>query len=107
MCFSFSVSLGKPNCSLVRPLLFKSATLYFWGGYYLFLVWEFEYLLSLSLVWAGCFSQEAQCVFREKEAMGRASSHCLVLGLSLAVRTCRKVSQATPSFRALGSGNKL
>ncbi len=39
--------------------------------------------------------------------MGRASSQCLVLGLSIAARTCRKVAQATPSCRALGSGNKL
>ena len=39
--------------------------------------------------------------------MGRASSQCLVIGLSTAARTCRKVAQATPSCRALGSGNKL
>ena len=32
--------------------------------------------------------------------MDRASSQCLVAGL-LAARTCRKVAQATPSFRAL------
>ena len=47
------------------------------------------------------------CVFREKEAMGRASSQYLVVGLLIAARTCRKMAQATPSFRALGSGNKL
>ena len=38
--------------------------------------------------------------------MGRASSQCLVIGLSIAARTCRKVAQATPSCRALGSGNE-
>ena len=31
--------------------------------------------------------------------MGRASSQCLVAGLSIAERTCRKVAQATPSCR--------
>ena len=39
--------------------------------------------------------------------MGRASSQCLVAGLSRAARTCSKVAQATPSFTALGSGNEL
>ena len=43
--------------------------------------------------------------FGEKEAMGRASSQCLVTGLSTVARTCRKVEQATPSYRAMGSGN--
>ena len=38
--------------------------------------------------------------------MGRASSLSLVLGLSTAARTCRKVAQATPSCRNLGSGNE-
>ena len=51
--------------------------------------------------------QDAQCVFREKEAMGRNSSQCLVIGLSTAAWICRKVAQATPSFRALGDGNEL
>ena len=107
LCFSFSVSLGKPNYSLGGLLLCKSTPLYFMGVYYLFLAWEFEYLLSLSSVWAGCYSQDAQCVFREKEAMSRASSKCLVVGLSIAARTCRKVAQATPSCRVLGSCHKL
>ena len=31
--------------------------------------------------------------------MGRASSQCLVVGLSKAARTCRKVTQATPICR--------
>ena len=39
--------------------------------------------------------------------MGRASSQCLVVGLSTAARTCRKVALARPSCRALGSGNEL
>ena len=38
--------------------------------------------------------------------MGRASSQCLVAGLLTAARTCRKVPLATPSCRALGSGNE-
>ena len=32
--------------------------------------------------------------------MDKASSQCLVIGLSTAARTYRKVSQATPSCRA-------
>ena len=43
---------------------------------------------------------------RENEAKGRASSECLVAGLLTVARTCRKVAQATPSYRALGSGNE-
>ena len=46
----------------------------FFGGNYLFLLWEFEYLVSLSSVRVGCYPQDVQCVFREKEATGRASS---------------------------------
>ena len=42
-------------------------------------------------------------VSRKKEAMGRASSQCLAGGLLTVARTCRKVVQATPSCRALGS----
>ena len=38
--------------------------------------------------------------------MGRASSHCLVAGLLIVARKCRKVMQATPSCRAVGSGNE-
>ena len=38
--------------------------------------------------------------------MGRASSQCLFSGLLIAVRTYRKVRQATPSCKALGSGNE-
>ena len=79
---------------------------FFGEVYYLFLVWEFEYLLSLSLVGAG-YSQDARYVFKEKEAVGRASSQCLIVGLSIAARTCRKVVQTTPSCRALGSGDEL
>ena len=39
--------------------------------------------------------------------MGRASIQCLVVGLSMATRTSRKVAQAAPSCMALGSGNKF
>ena len=79
----------------------------FVGGYYLFWGWECESLLSLSSMWAGYYSQDALCVFREKEAMDRASSQCLVIGLSTVASTWRKVVQATPSCRPLVSGNKL
>ena len=41
----------------------------------------------------------------EKEAVGRVSSQCLVAELLIAASNCRKVVQATPSCRALGSGN--
>ena len=75
-----------------------------WGVVIYFLAWEFEYLLSLSLVQAGCYPQGVECVSREKEAMDRASSQCLVAGLFTVTRTCRLVAQETPSFRALGSG---
>ena len=51
-------------------------------------------------------SPGAECVSRENEAMGRASSQFLVAGLLTAARTYRKVAQATPSYRALGSGNE-
>ena len=37
--------------------------------------------------------------------MGGASSHCLVAGPLTMSRTHGEVAQATPSFRALGSGN--
>ena len=67
--------------------------MYFVGGYYLFLEWEFGYLLSLTLVCAGCYPQGAECVSREKEAMGRASSQFLVAELLTVARACRKVAQ--------------
>ena len=51
-------------------------------------------------------SQGVEGVSREKEAMDRVSSQCLVPGLLTAARTCRKVVQATHSCRALGSGNE-
>ena len=74
------------------------------GGYYLFLVWQFGYLLSLSSVCSSCYSPE--CVSREEAAMGRASSQDLVAGLLTVARTCWKMAQVTPSCRALGSGNE-
>ena len=45
--------------------------------------------------------------FQEKEAMGRAGSQCLVAGLLTVARTHQKAAQATPSCRALGSGNEF
>ena len=104
--FSFSVRLWKPSCSLGGLFLCKSAPLYFIGGYSLFLSLQLGYLLSVSSVWRGCYPQGAECVCRENEAKGRASSECLVAGLLTVARTCRKVAQATPSCRALGSGNE-
>ena len=38
--------------------------------------------------------------------MGRASSQCLIYGLLIASRACRKLEQATPRCRALGSGTE-
>jgi len=43
---------------------------------------------------------------REKEAISRASSQCLVAGPLKAARSCRMVVQATPSYRALERGNE-
>ena len=37
--------------------------------------------------------------------MGRTSSQCLVSGLLTVARTCRKVTQGSPSCRTLGSAN--
>ena len=65
-------------------------------------MWEFETLLSFLR-----YEQDVQCVFREMEAMGRASSQCLVFGLSTEAKISRKVAQAAPSCRTLGSGNEL
>ena len=103
---SSSVSLGEPSHSLEELFLCKITPLYFVVDDYVFLAWEFGYLLSLSLVWAGCYPPGAECVSKEKEAMGRASSQCLVAGLLTVARTFRKVAQATSSCRSLGSGNE-
>ena len=43
------------------------------------------------------------CASREMEAMGRASSQCLIAGPLATVKDHRKVAQAAPSCRALGS----
>ena len=39
--------------------------------------------------------------------MGWARSQCLFMELLTAASPCRKVAQAAPSCRALGSSNKL
>ena len=91
-------------CSLGGLFLCKSTLLYFVMGYNLFFVWEFGSLLSLSLVWTGCYLPE--CVSREKEVMGRASIQCLVAGLLAVARTWTIMVQASPRFMALGSGNE-
>jgi len=59
-------------------------------------------------VYAGCHPCAGlwpACDSREMEAMGRASSQCLVAGPLTVARTCREVAQASPGFRALGHGN--
>ena len=56
--------------------------------------------MPLSLVLAGCYPKDAQCVFREKETMGRASRQCLVAGLSTAARTSSPKSQLPAPARA-------
>ena len=38
--------------------------------------------------------------------MGMASSQCVVAGVLTVARICRKVEEATPSCRALGSSNE-
>ena len=105
LCFSFSVSLGKPNYNLGGLLLCKSAPLYFVGGtlYFWLEVWVFAvsfFDVSRRLS-PGCW-----VCFQEQEAMGRTSSLCLVAGFSTAASTCRKVAQATLSCRTLGSDSE-
>ena len=38
--------------------------------------------------------------------MNRAGSQCLIAGLLIGARTCKKVAEATPSCRALGGSNE-
>ena len=65
-------------------------------------MWDFEYFLSLSSVGAGCYPQDVQCVFREKEAMGRPEVSAWSLGSQQ-----QEGGTGRSSCRALGSGNKL
>ena len=72
----------------------------------------FGCLLSLSSVCAGCYLLDRVCagvqlarVSKEREAVGRACSHCLVAGPLTVVRTCGEMAQAAPGCRALGSGS--
>ena len=44
-------------------------------------------------------------ISREMGAMGRASSHCLVVEALSTARACRELMQAAPLFRALESGS--
>lgn len=96
-------------CSLGGLFIFESTPGYFVRAYYLFLVWGFGCLLSLFSVCAGCYPLDR--VLHELpgrwEAMSRASSQCLVTGPLTVARTHRKVVQAAPSCRALGSGSEL
>ena len=100
----FNVGLGKPNCILGGIYLWKGITLYFVGGL-LFIfglgIWVFA-VSFFSVI--RLLSPDAECVYRDKKAMGRV---CSVPGswLLKSARTCRKVSQATPSCRALGDGS--
>ena len=102
------LSSVKPVTAVLKGYFYASRPLCILrGGYYLFLAWEFGYLLSLCLVWAGCYPQGAECVSREKEGQWAA----LVVSAWLldswqVARICRKVVQTTPSFRALRRGNE-
>ena len=82
-----------------HPFIFCEGLLFIFGtGVWLFSVSFFGVSQLLS--------PSAECVSREKEAMGRAGSQCLVAGVLIVARICRKVAQDTPSCRALGRGNE-
>lgn len=74
--------------------------------FFFFLVFCFGYLLSLSLVCAGYYPHGPECFSWEMEAMGRTSNQWLLAGLLTVARICRKLAQATPCCRTLGSGNE-
>ena len=95
------MSLGKPNCTLGGLFLCENTPLYFAGGYYLYWCGS----LDICCLFLGCEQAvipSMLSVSREKEAMG--SSQSLAGGSFTVARTFRKVAQATPSCRALGSG---
>ena len=82
---------------------------------FFFLVWGyflFGGLLSLSSVCAGYYPLDRECAglhpvraSGEMQSTCRAISQCLVAGSFIVVRTHRKVAQAAPGCRALGSGS--
>ena len=87
-CVFFSVSLGKPNCSLVNLFLCNNTPFYFFRGLLFFfgvVVWIFD--VSFFGV-SRLLPQDTQCVVREKEGMGNANNHCLVIGFSTEAKTC-------------------
>ena len=90
-------------------ILWGVLTIYFWWEGCFFAgegVWTLA--VSFLSVWRLISPWEgAVHASREMEAMGRASSQCLVAGPLTVARTHRKVVQATPSCRALGSGSDL
>ena len=46
--------------------------------------------MDICCLFLQCYPQGTECVSREKEAVARASSQCLVAGLVIAARTYRK-----------------
>ena len=105
--FLFSLSLGKPNCSLGGLPQCKRTLLYFMGGYYLFLVWGFGYCCLFLWCEQAVIPQDAQCVLREQEAMGRASSQCLVVGLAISSKDLQEGGTGYSYLHGPGSGYKL
>jgi len=106
------VSLGKTTLcfSLAELSLFKSTPEWFVRASY-FLSF-FGCLLSLSSVCTGSYSLDWVCASvwpagasKELEAMGSASSQCLVAGPLTVPRTHKKVMQVASDCWALGCGS--
>ena len=94
-------------CCLGGLFLCISASLYFVRSYHLLLAWSLDICcLFLQCEQAVTSLIGHECISMEKEAVGRASSQCLLAGLLTVARTCWKMVQATPSCRALGRSNK-
>ena len=93
------MSLGMPTAVVLEfhfyarvPLcIMWGFTIYFWYGS-LDICCLFPHCEQGVIPWSG-----AVCVYSEKEAVGRASTHYLLAGLMRVARTCRKMAQATPS----------
>ena len=90
LCFSFSVSLGKPNSILVKLLLCQSTPLYSGGGVPIYFWCVSLNICCLFLQCEQAVFPRMFSVFREKEGMGRASRQCLVAQFSTAAGTCRE-----------------
>ena len=74
-------------------------TIYFWHE-------SLDICCLFLWLWPGCYPQGAECVSREKEAVGGASCPCMVAELLAVARTYRTVEQGTPICRAVESGNE-